>query len=422
MSELEAQKTNPELGANAAPSRWEWLPVAACAALAVVYFLDPADETTGRFALFVALGLLPGTVWRLLGKSSWGVHRACFALSLVAFVLENPKLRPDRLTLEKMAENWRLVALGFLISFSQSLWGTLRIHRLLNDSGVDISLFEALKLCLSGAFFNIFLPGSTGGDAYRVYAVTHVYRARFGPALASISVDRLLGLPSLILVVVAGMLLDYQFFLSNRVLKGFIPFIAGAGAVCLIMVGYLAFAGKSHRQSLRSNIREDHAKPRGWFGRTHAMIASNVKRPATLPLALLYGFVSHLACILSCLCFGLALGVQGVPSFRYFLIVPLAMTINAIPLTPGGVGQGELAMATLLDMASPGMGNDQVGVMIMLLFRLSNMAVGLIGGGCYILGKLGSGERGHVSEDFRRDLAESAAVMERGGEGEDEWR
>lgn len=386
------------------PSRWEWLPAVAIAVLAVVYFwVAKPDGGLARFCYFVGIGLVPGVLWRLTGRSSWNVHRICFAASLIVFVLHNPDLRPDGRTLSKIYQNWPMVALGFVVSFSQPIWGMLRTQRLLTDSGVVISKFDSLKLCLSGSFFNTFLPGSTGGDAYRVYAITQGYRGKLAPAIASISLDRLLGLPSLILVVVLGMLLDYQFFRSNRILAGLIPFISIAGGVCLVLVAYLAFAGKARRrQDWTKQYENADGKKPGWLKRTHLMIATNVKRPATLPLALFYGFLSHLACIASCQCFGLALGVQGVPPLRYYLIVPMAMTINAIPGAPGGVGQGELAMATLLDMASPGMSNAQEGVMIMLLFRISNMVMGLIGGLFYALGKMDFSGIDHISQGVTR--------------------
>ncbi len=378
-----------DIKAKPQPSTWEWLPGIAAAALAALYFFaaEPGG-TLSRFCFFVGLALVPGLLWRLAGRSSWTVQRMCFAAGLVAFVLDNPDLRPDRDTFAAILDRWPLVMLGFLVSFTQPLWGALRTRRLLLDSGVGISLYESLKLCLAGSFFNIFLPGSTGGDAYRVYAVSRGYQTRLGPAIASITLDRLLGLPSLILVVVLGMALDYEFFRKNAFLTRLIPFLALAGAVCLLLVVYLALAGKNRGGD--GGTAPDAGRgdaPTGWCKRTHAMIANNVKRPATLPLALWYGFMSHLACIVSCLCFGLALGVRGVPEPRYFLIVPMAMTINAIPGSPGGVGQGELAMATLLDMAAPGNANAQTGVMVMLLFRLTNMLIGLVGGVYYAVGK-----------------------------------
>ncbi len=363
-------------------SPWEWLPVLLLPALAVFRIvLDDPEGALSRLTLFVSVGLAPGVIWRVLGRSSWGVHRVFFALSLVAFVVDNPALRPDSRSWRRIQENWPLVSLGFLSSFAQPFLGSLRTHRLLRDSGVGISQYASLRLCLSGTFFNIFLPGANGGDAYRVYALTRGYGTGFAPAIASITLDRLLGLPSLILVVALGMALDYGFLRANRLLGNLIPFIAVAAAVCVVLVGYLAVAGKSRRRA------DGSAAKSGWTGRAHALIATNVTRRWTLPLALFYGFLSHAACIVSCLCFGEALGVRGVPALRYFLLVPLAMTINSLPGAPGGVGQGELAMATLLDMAAPGLENAQAGVVVMLLFRLSTMATGLWGGAYYALGK-----------------------------------
>ncbi len=386
------------------PSPWEWLPLALVVVLGIVYMRVQPGSGLHRFAFWVGLGLIPGSLWRLAGKRSWNVHRIFFACSLVAFVLENPDLRPDAATLSAILAHWEIVLAGFIVSFTQPLWGMLRTHRLLTDSGVCISRWDSLKLCLSGSFFNIFLPGSTGGDAYRVYAITQGYNRKLAPAIASITLDRLLGLPSLIVVVALGMVLDYQFFRSNKVLSGLIPFIAGAGIVCLIMVWYLAMAGKTRRKHDWVEKAQPDGKPPGWFKRMHMMVATNVKRPGTLWLALFYGFMSHVACIISCLCFGIAVGVEGVPPLRYFLIVPMAMTINSIPGAPGGVGQGELAMATLLTMASPGEANAQAGVMVMLLFRITNMLMGIIGGVFYAMGKLDWSGIDHVSQGLTQIL------------------
>lgn len=388
-------------------SKYEWIPPIVLALLILVhFFVAKPDGSLAKLTLFISVGLIPGTLVRLLGKPSWGTHRVCFALSLVAFVLHNPKLRPDADTLRKMLANWHYVTLGFLIAFTQPIWGGLRAHRLLADSGVAISQMQTLKLTLVGNFFNIFLPGSTGGDAYRIFAIVKKFHGKLGSAVASITLDRFLGLPSLILVVCCGMILDYDFFRSNRILTNLVPFIAGAAVVCLLFIGYLILAGKSGRSTEDAGAADD--SRRSWPARLHAMVAANVKSHATLPLCLMYGFFAHLATIGACLCFGAALGVEGVPGLRYFLIVPMAMTINAIPGAPGGVGQGELAMATLLDIAHPDAGNAQVGVMVMLLFRLANMALGLVGGALYASGKT-NGDQSEFSPAMAGDFERNAS-------------
>ncbi len=374
------------------PSQWEWIPVGVLALLVMVYFfVAKPDGSLARFCLFVGVSLVPGCAhWIWKRKNSWHIHRICFALGLLAFVLNNPGLRPDRQTLLKIVRNWPLVILGIAISFTQPLWGALRTWRLLDDSGIRIGGRNVLKMSLTGNFFNMILPGSTGGDAYRIFAIKQGARAKLGAAIASITLDRLLGLPALIFVVVIGMFLDYEFFKSNPTLSKMIPFIEGVGAVCLVLLLYLWLAGWLHRKQLRQVKAEENTdEPKqGKLSRLNAVVATNVKSPATLPLALLYGFLAHLACVASCQTFGAALEVEGVPPLGYLLIVPMVMTINGIPGAPGGVGQGELAMAALLDLASPGVDNAQAGVMVMLLFRLSNLLIGVVGGVLYAFGKV----------------------------------
>ncbi|MDR2391915.1 MAG: flippase-like domain-containing protein [Planctomycetota bacterium] len=342
----------------------------------------------GGLFLFIAFGLLPGTFWRLLGRKSWNVHRAGFAAALAAYVLSTPSLRPNAETLRNISKNWNLALLGFCLSFTQPLWGGLRLHRLLGDVGrIEITCAQSVALCFSGFFFNIFLPGATGGDAYRVYVLGRQGGAGIGSAIATISLDRFLGLPSLVLIVFFGMALDWRYLANNRTLSEMVPFIAAAGGICLLLIGYLVLAGKGRRQADKIAPGEaDDTRSAGRLLRLHRLLAKNVRRPATLPLALLYGALAHVATIAACQCFGSSLGISGISWMRYYLIVPMALSINVIPVAPGGVGQGELAMAALFAMASSDGANAQAGVMLMLLFRLSNIAIGLSGAVAYVAG------------------------------------
>lgn len=362
-------------------SPWEWLPVAATPLLAAVSFLAGGfDSTAGRLSLFVCLGLVPGVMWRLAGRSAWRVHRIGFAAALVAFMLSDSRLRPEAGDLGKIAANWRLVTLGFLVSLTQPLWGAFRLRRLLIDSGLAIGFGKTLNLCLAGSFFNLFLPGSTGGDLYRIYAISSGERRKLGSAVASVTLDRLLGLPPLVFLILLAALVDRRFAFGNARLAGLSAFVAVSAVGSLVLMALL-WAG---RRRYRSGRHAD--KPTGRLAKISNLLASNLSRPSTLPVTLAHGFMSHVAVVVSCLLFAMALGVAGVPAPRFFLLVPLAMSVNAIPGAPGGLGQGEIAMATLLDLAAPGLGNAQAGVVIMLLFRLSNIAIGLAGGIVYATG------------------------------------
>ena len=364
-------------------SKWEWLPVAATLLLAAFWLLSGDDSTSGRLALFICLGLAPGSVVRLSGRSGWSIHRIGIAAALIAFMLNNPRLRPDAAALARITEHWRLVALGVLIAFLQPVFGAFRLRRLLTDSGGVISFFQTLKLCLAGSFFNIFLPGATGGDVYRVYTIASGEKKRLGAAVASVSLDRLLGLPPMVFIIIVAEALDYRFAFGNERLAKLSTFIAIAAVACL---GLMIFLWRSSRQYRRNGTGH---RPTGRFARIRNLMAAHLSRPSTLPATLAQGLFSHIAVIAACALFACALGVEGIPPLRFFLLVPLVMAVNSIPGAPGGLGQGEIAMATILDLAAPGFNNAPAGVVVMLLLRLANIGIGLAGGMAYATGKVG---------------------------------
>lgn len=375
-------------------SPWEWLPVVAMLLLAAGFFLAEPGGASRNFCLFVGLGLLPGSIRRLCGKSSWTVHRIGFAAGLVAFVLDNPGLWPGRAVVDKIAEQWPMVLLGLAISATQPIWGTLRLNRLFADSGLAADFGKTLRLCLAGSFFNIFLPGATGGDVYRVYAVTGGEKRNLAPAIASITLDRFLGLPPLMLLILLAALFDREFAFGHKALSGLMTFVA-VGALVSLAAMLALWLGR--------NKEDNPEKPPGRFGRIHRLLAVNLSRPATLPATLAYGLVSHIMVVLSCILFGRVVGVEGIPALRYFLLVPLAMSINAIPGAPGGIGQGEIAMAALFDLAAPGLGNAQAGVAVMLLSRLSNILIGLPGGFVYATGGIRLDQAESRLEELERE-------------------
>ncbi len=362
--------------------------------LAALYFLTGDNSGLHRLSQFIALGLFPGTVARLLGHQSWKIHRICFALSLVAYMVYNPSLRPGKQDLTMMLANWHLVLAGFALAFLQPFCGALRLQRLFTDSGIEAGFFATLKLCLAGSFFNIFLPGSTGGDIYRVYAIIGKDRKRFGRALASVTLDRFLGMPPLMIMVLVAAIVDYSFAFANARFAKLMNFIiiASVGSIAIMLA--LWFSRNCFSDS-------DASGQVGKLGRIHQLLAANLSRPLTLPLTQFYGLASHVAVVMACACFAYALGVDGIPAWRFFFLVPLANAVNAIPGAPGGIGQGEIAMAALFDLAAPGQGNAQIGVVVMLLLRLANIAIGLTGGAFYAMGHVAMKDV-QISETARR--------------------
>jgi glycosyltransferase 2 family protein len=76
---------------------------------------------------------------------------------------------------------------------------------LLRAGGTPITSRAAVRIYLVSSFIGGFLPAGVGGDAARVYSVFR-HTARGGPAVASVAIDRLLGLLSIVVLALVGVL------------------------------------------------------------------------------------------------------------------------------------------------------------------------------------------------------------------------
>ncbi len=81
----------------------------------------------------------------------------------------------------------------------------LRWILLLRARGIAITTGDAIKLFLVSSFVGSFLPAGIGGDAARAYGLSRD-AATGSDAVASVAVDRLLGIQSLVLMSFVGVL------------------------------------------------------------------------------------------------------------------------------------------------------------------------------------------------------------------------
>ena len=82
----------------------------------------------------------------------------------------------------------------------------LRWILLLRASGIPISTGEAMRLFLVSSFVGSFLPAGIGADAARAYGLSRDCGDRAATRVASVAVDRLLGVLSLVVMAVVGVL------------------------------------------------------------------------------------------------------------------------------------------------------------------------------------------------------------------------
>src|SRR6266550_1579807 len=123
----------------------------------------------------------------------------------------HPKLEVGIFTLVWLANPYLLIlcVLIFPVTF---LITTYRWHALLEALDIHIGLGRAFVLNMVGAFYNTFMPGSTGGDVLKAYYVaSHTHRRT--RAVMSVLVDRAIGLVAL--VIMGGGMAAYKYLTAG---------------------------------------------------------------------------------------------------------------------------------------------------------------------------------------------------------------
>jgi len=227
---------------------------------------------------------------------------------------------------------WALVLAGYMAAH---FLGVTKWRLMVNLAGADLRWTQGARCYFAGLFGNIFLPSLVGGDVIRAGLGLQMGRNRAGVLLGSF-VDRMLDIAVMALVAGTGALLipgalDER---SRRIFWAVVMLLGVAGAATLGVLWLLA------RRGMPFKIRRKLVKVRQ-AGRSMARQPQYVLVAVSLGLVMQLTFIAMMA-VLSQAC-GLVI------SFRLWLFAyPLAKLSALAPVTQGGIGVREAALAALL--------------------------------------------------------------------------
>ena len=240
--------------------------------------------------------------------------------------------------------------------------------------GVPFRLQDGLRVGFIAQMFNYILPGGpVGGDVVRAAFLCREHRSRRPAVIASVVLDRFVGLLALFLV--AGGVGTWAWPGLDPVIRRLVVLAwAISGLVTLILA--LAFSPVLYRPLARraagrpklarrlEELAEMGAAYRGRLGMVAAGLAS--------------GVLTHILNVLAFYLVSRAL-FPIVPTLaEHALIVPLVLLTLAIPLPFGALGVGEAASAELFTLA-----NYDGGAVAMMGFRVVQYATTLISAAIY---------------------------------------
>ncbi|MBI3138547.1 MAG: flippase-like domain-containing protein [Sphingobacteriales bacterium] len=225
--------------------------------------------------------------------------------------------------------------LAFIIS---KMIAAVRLNIFFRDIRIDLSQGETIRLYWLGMFYNLFLPGSISGDAYKVILLTKKFGVPYRDTTAAVLLDRFSGLLGL------GLLLALYSFMVP--LPAAYP--GGLTAAAGLSLPAFYFILKKYFPKFAPGFRP----------------------------GLLLGILVQLAQVICIYLLMAALDVPASTTAFIFLFL-VSSAVSVLPLTIGGLGIRELVF--LKGAAYFGM-VAETAVLISLLFYLVNLLASAWGG------------------------------------------
>ncbi len=284
-------------------------------------------------------------------------------------IVSEPKHWPS------LASALALVMLGFSLNFT-------RWYLLVVGLGIPFKLADAFRLGSLGVMLSQITPGSLGGDVIRGVFIAREQPSRRAEAVATIVIDRVVGLYAMLLVTSVGLIVAEATTDPGKVVRSIELIIWVAAAV-----GTAGIAAALSDYSSHPNLRRIASSAPLISDGLHRVIdalESYRRHRGRVLTAIGLAMMTHISLILAFWLIGQGLPVAGPTLVQNCWIAPVSMIIGAIPGLPGGLGQLESAIEYFyLSIGAPA--GD--GVMVALAFRGMVYVMAAAGGAYYFSAK-----------------------------------
>lgn len=287
------------------------------------------------------------------------IARLAVAGGLTAYLLW--KSHPREVLAAAAGADWRPLAAAVLLVLVDRVLMAYRWIVLLYtlDPADRPPLADILRIFFVSTFLGTFLP-SVGGDAVRAYGIANL-NVRGGDAVASVFMDRMLGIASLFLMALAGLTLARD-LASNWVI---IASLGLAAAACLVTL-LLVFSQRAD-VVMSMILTRLPAAVRHAGQRVLESIQRYAAHHAQLTKVLVCSAAVQALRILQAYYLGRSLGIEASLG-TYFAFLPLILLVMLLPVTVSGLGTGQAAFLWFF---------ARVGVSAAAAFALSMLFIGL---------------------------------------------
>jgi hypothetical protein len=283
-----------------------------------------------------------------------------------------------------------------LVAFSLSF---IRWYLLVRGLKLEFHLRDAFRLGTLGFLFNQISPGSVGGDLLKAVFIAKEQPGRRTEAVATVVIDRAVGLYAMLLVASLGLALVSGEIARSLIVQKLRIVVWWAAAI-----GTLGFAWAMSPLATGRRVR-------AWADRlplvghtvTRLIDATAVyhSRRAYVFAALALAAVTHAMLILAFWFISRGLPVHEPTLYQCASIVPPSLVAGTLPLTPGGLGT--LEATTEFFYATLG-AREGDGTIVALAYRAMTYVFAAVGACYYLAARRKIDVMLHEAEELAEEL------------------
>ena len=295
--------------------------------------------------------------------------RLAVASGLTAYILW--KSHPRAVLAAAAGADWRPIAAACLLVLVDRALMAYRWVALLGtiDRAARPPLTDVIRIFFVSTFVGTFLPASIGGDAVRAYSLAKL-NVGGGDAVASVFMDRMLGVASVLVMAVVGLGIARD-LAANTTIVAALGVTAAACAVTLLVIFSRRVAALASASSRGS----------GGVPASGQRMIESIRRYAEAP----WSAGQRARCSPPCSCCahrsgvlpGLRLGL--LPLTSYLAFIPLILLVMLLPITVNGIGTSQVAFVWFFARAGvPAASAFALSVLFVALGIIGNLPGGIL--------------------------------------------
>ncbi len=322
-------------------------------------------------------------------KKTWGWLRWLVALGILTYLFY--LYRDQYADFIRREIDFIFLGIGVVLATTATILAFFRWYLLARGQKLVLKFREAVRLGFVSNLFNYLAPGTAGGDIVRAVGIARHQKSRRTVAAATVLLDRLFGMLTLLVIGSAVALLNQDLWHHREVMLVVLAFWGGsiAGLICLA----ISLQARVLRWSLFQRLT--HIR---FIGPVVTELVNSLALYQThrsvLTGALLISLASQVFMLSAFYCCAMALlpGPAAPDYWTHLMLIPAAEIISTFAPVPGGVGALEGAViyiyhlvSTTADVPIAASVAQATGLASALTYRIVRISVAALGAGYYMV-------------------------------------